>query len=489
MTEERVLPFDVVVVFSTSRFSRNMAESALYKAMLRKQGVTVQSVTEPIPEGEGDIAELMAQIAEKLLEFNANMTSLQIAKSTHEGQLRTTEKGFHGGGQAPYGYERVRVEDPDGNLDRDGNVKQYTTFEVIPEEAEVVRRIFRLYVQEAKSYRAIAHKFNEEGIQSPGGTTWAPSAVRTILFNENYTGCRVWNQTRRNKRKNRRTKVPKESNEWVRTPDAHERIVDQEMWEAVRKMAERRKEEREHAQKDDDRMTRSVYMLTGLLKCKECGANYVMSTRKNRGKVYRYYRCSSNANRGTCQNRRMVSMLRVERGVLNILSKRLMTKKMIDTVLREIENHTNRDHYSEADDPVSIDLRKRQKKVRKQSEHLTQAIMEGGQIQALVKQLAVCEARERALDTELAKRQKSLRPVALDKEITAEDIKKAIQGLGDALAGAEPHEKKELVNQQVKEIRIPREGDAVLVTEPDGLAYLLGVHKNGDPEGSRTPVS
>jgi len=39
--------------------------------------------------------------------------------------------------------------------------------------------------------------------------------------------------------------------------------------------------------------------------------------------------------------------------------------------------------------------------------------------------------------------------------------------------------------ENVKEIRIPREGDAVLVANPDGLARALGVHTFGDPEGSR----
>ena len=41
-------PFDYVIVYSTSRFSRDMTESALFKAMLRRRGVSVRSVTEPI---------------------------------------------------------------------------------------------------------------------------------------------------------------------------------------------------------------------------------------------------------------------------------------------------------------------------------------------------------------------------------------------------------------------------------------------------------
>ena len=43
--------------------------------------------------------------------------------------------------------------------------------------------------------------------------------------------------------------------------------------------------------------------------------------------------------------------------------------------------------------------------------------------------------------------------------------------------------------ENVKEVRIPPEGDADFVSAPDGFARLFGVHSNGDPEGSRTPVS
>ena len=148
----------------------------------------------------------------------------QIRQASFEGQRQVTQKGYHGGGKAPYGYKRVKVRDPAGKTDRNGRVVQYTTYEVVPKEAEIVQRIFTEYVG-GLGYKKIAHILNGERVPSPRDGSWDISGVRTILFNENYLGHRVWNQTRRNKKLQRGTKVPKPREDWVITENAHPAIV------------------------------------------------------------------------------------------------------------------------------------------------------------------------------------------------------------------------------------------------------------------------
>ena len=101
-------PFDVVVAWSTSRFGRNMDECAVNKAFLRKHGVEVQFVSQPLPEGH------VGKLIEKIFEWTDELQSIQIGEYAFQGQKQVTQKGFHGGGKAPYGYERVRVKDPEG---------------------------------------------------------------------------------------------------------------------------------------------------------------------------------------------------------------------------------------------------------------------------------------------------------------------------------------------------------------------------------------
>ena len=251
-----------------------MDEAAFTKAYLKKFGIRVVFVSQDIPDGH------IGKLIERIFEWNDEYNAIRIGQDAFEGQRQVTSRGYHGGGKAPYGYKRVRVDDPDGKTDKDGQVVQYTTYEVVPDEAEVVRRVFQMYA-DGFSYKKVAHALNPEGIRSPGGSTWDISAVRTILLNENYRGHRVWNQTRRNKKLQRGTKVAKPRSEWVISENAHEAIVDPELWDRVQA---RRGKIRVHMDgKGDATTARSLYLLTGTLKCDECGANYVMSKRSKNG--------------------------------------------------------------------------------------------------------------------------------------------------------------------------------------------------------------
>ena len=158
---------------------------------------------------------------------------------------------------------------------------EYVTYEVVEDQAEIVRRVFRMYAEGA-SYKKVAHALNTEGIRSPGGSTWDTSGVRTLLLNENYLGHRVWNQTRRNKKVQRGTKAPKPRREWVITKNSHLDIVDQDLWDAAQ---DRRNRMRRHVKKGKGwyNTGHAPHLLSGLLRCEKCGGNYVISWAKKLG--------------------------------------------------------------------------------------------------------------------------------------------------------------------------------------------------------------
>ncbi|MDP6779135.1 MAG: recombinase family protein [Candidatus Latescibacteria bacterium] len=192
-------PFDVVVAWSTSRFGRNQDEAIFNKIGLRRQGVDVKFVSQPVPDGH------MGTLIERIYEWKDEFDSIQIGEYAFEGQRQVTQKGFHGGGRAPYGYRLKRVPDPEGKRDKHGVAVEYVTFEVVEDEARVVRRIFEAYAQ-APGYKRIAEELNAEGVQSPSGSTWDTSGIRNVLLNETYLGKRVWNRNRRNKKVRRGTR-------------------------------------------------------------------------------------------------------------------------------------------------------------------------------------------------------------------------------------------------------------------------------------------
>jgi site-specific DNA recombinase len=96
------------------------------------------------------------------------------------------------GGNAPYGYKLVVLDD------KARNAKGYTTtLAEDPETSPVLKRIFRDYL-DGKSMRQIARELTDEKIPSPSGRdVWAVGSLSTILDNQNYTGWRIYGKQRK----------------------------------------------------------------------------------------------------------------------------------------------------------------------------------------------------------------------------------------------------------------------------------------------------
>ena len=454
-------PFDVVVTWSTSRFGRDQDEAIFHKISLRRQGVEVKFVSQPVPDGH------IGTLIERIYEWKDEFDSIQIGEYAFQGQKQVTQKGFHGGGKAPYGYRRVKVPDPGGKTDKDGKIVEHTTYEVVLEEAKVVKRIFGMYADGA-SCRKVALMFNEEGIPSPRASTWDPSGVRVILLNENYLGHRVWNQTRRNKKVQRGTKIPKPRDEWVIAENAHEAIVDRSLWEAVQK---RRGQTRKHVENGAGGYNtgHSPYFLSGLLKCEECGGNFTITGSKKRGGT-RYYRCGRHANRGksVCANNRLVRKDRIEGAAIKAVSEELLTVEVIESIVEEYKLAAS-ENRSSID---TQDLDRAIQQVDREITNLTASLKAVGPAQELVDEMKACQKRKAALEIERLEKAATA-SVELE-DIDLEEARAAIENLAEILEDATPEEKKALMRENVTEIQIPKNEEPLLVSDPEGLLTSLG---------------
>ena len=114
------------------------------------------------------------------------------------------------------------------------------TPEVVPEEAEIVRRIYSMYLQ-GKSTSAIAKELTKECIPSPAGKSkWATSTVQSILTNEKYKGDALLQKTftvdfLQKKIKKNEGEVPK-----YYVEHSHEAIIDPREFDLVQQEVERR---------------------------------------------------------------------------------------------------------------------------------------------------------------------------------------------------------------------------------------------------------
>ena len=457
-------PFDVVVTWSTSRFGRNQDEAIFNKISLRRQGVEVKFVSQPVPDGH------IGTLIERIYEWKDEFDSIQIGEYAFQGQKQVTQKGFHAGGKAPYGYRRVKVPDPGGKTDKDGKVVEYTTYEVVPERAEVVRRIFRMYA-EGFSYRKVAYAFNEEGLISPGGNTWDLSAVRTILNNENYRGNRVWNQTRRGRKQGRGTKVPKPRDEWVIAKNAHEAIVDEALWEAVQKRKAQMRKRIENGAGGYN-TGHAPYVLSGLLKCEECGGNFTITGARGGS---RYYRCGRYASRGktVCTNNRLIRQDQIEAAATKAVSEELLTVEVIESIVEEYR-------LAASETRSSIDTRDLDRTIQqvdREIANLTASLKAVGPADELVLEMKACQKRKAALKAE--RREKAATASVELEDIDLEEAKVAIENLTEVLEEATPEEKKALMRENVTEIRIPKNKEPLLVSNTEVLLSSLGCFFRG----------
>ena len=157
--------FEIVLVWKLDRFARNRYDSAVYKNRLRKNGVRVESVMEPISGGRPEDI-----IMEGLLESMAEYYSANLSENVKRGQRESILKGNWTGGQVPYGY---RVEDKKLIIREDA--------------AAVVREIYQRYA-DGEQQTEICKDLNERGLRTYAGCKFSKASLETMLKNRKYIG-------------------------------------------------------------------------------------------------------------------------------------------------------------------------------------------------------------------------------------------------------------------------------------------------------------
>ena len=335
---------------SISYWPRRWTGSAAIRPMwqpLYKQfkfaGVTIVTLA------EGEISELHVG-----LKGTINALFLKdLAMKAHRVLHSRMEKGKASGGLC-YGYRVVKTFDGNGEPIRGDR-------EIIPEEAEVVRRIFRESAS-GKSPKAIAVDLNKDGIPGPLGRAWGDTSIRGhrsrgtgIINNELYAGVLVWNRMHfiKDPSTGRRVSRTNPESEWIRTEVPHLRIVDDTLWKAVRARQERIAEvfgpnpanTREGRMKRLHLASRPISLLSGLLTCGHCGGKYGIVTTDRFG-------CLNQHRRGTCDNNRTITRDKIEARILSGLKERLVSSEAVAEAVRayaEEMNRLNRERRALAD--------------------------------------------------------------------------------------------------------------------------------------------
>jgi site-specific DNA recombinase len=317
-------PFDVILVDDTSRLSRNLAEAMQLKQQLEFAGIRLIAVSQGV-----DSADDQADVIWTVHGLVDSLFLKELAKKTHRGMEGLALRGLHTGGRC-YGYRSVPVE---------GGGARLTIYEP---EAAVVRRIFQM-TADGNSLKRIAKALNADEIRSPQPGTkkrydsWAPSAIREMIRRELYIGKIVWNKSKKIKvpGTNRRIRRPRPQSEWKTVVAPELRIISDELWAAVKKRIKWTNEQfaRNTAPGLVGRAPSSPYLLSGFLKCGECGANLVVV--KGRQRRHAAYGCPQHFSRGACRNSVCIRQDKIETMVFETLRDKFLSRDVLALIMTE----------------------------------------------------------------------------------------------------------------------------------------------------------
>ncbi|MCR9564661.1 recombinase family protein [Vibrio diabolicus] len=184
---ERIINADGVVVYSLSRFSRNLKNQLTAMEVLEKVGLVLQSVSESLPNDPTSFR-FMTNMLGMLHEHQSRENSAVVSDRLRD----TANKGFHTGGPRTFGYKSIPVEG-----DASKHRKQLV---IVSDEAEVVKLIYSLsdkgHNGKGLGVKAIAQYLNSKKITNDG-KVWNSKVIHKILTNTIYIGNKVFGKTKK----------------------------------------------------------------------------------------------------------------------------------------------------------------------------------------------------------------------------------------------------------------------------------------------------
>lgn len=258
--------FQLILVYRLDRFFRNNRALLTVTEELERYDVGIKSITEPF-----DTSNHLGKFILSLFGSLAQLERDTFMERSKMGRLRRAREGYYSGANpTKFGYRCTE--------DR----KQ---LEICPEEAEVVKLVFKWYCEADSSLVQVAKRLNKLGYKTRENGEWKGDGIHEMIRDPIYMGKWYANRYGRNgKRKPRK--------DWIEV--IVPAIVSENMFDAAQSLLVERRNY-------TTRNFKYQYLLQGLIKCGDCG-NPVKGTAdrqriKKAGKVYGpyfnlYYRCT-----------------------------------------------------------------------------------------------------------------------------------------------------------------------------------------------------
>lgn len=224
--------FDYVLIYDSSRFARNLEQSIVYKSLLKRNGVTLISITEPV------IDEDTSLITDALFGAMNEMYSRKLSKVVKRG-MEQKALGNEYFSCAPYGYSKPHKK----------------PLEIIEEEAQVIRLVYQKFLEDISPFK-IAQELNALNIKTKRGNKIDKRWVQKVLTNPTYKGYMRW----------------KTDDKVYYKKANHKSIIDEKTFNIVQEKYSNNEKRIKHKSRP---LEQHKHWLVGVLRCSSCNAVYV----------------------------------------------------------------------------------------------------------------------------------------------------------------------------------------------------------------------
>ncbi|MHB8512435.1 MAG: recombinase family protein [Actinomycetota bacterium] len=416
----------VLVVHKLDRLARNLEDHAAVRAMLRKAGVQLVSVTETLEDSAS--GKLVEGILASINEFYSANLSQEIRKGLNQ---KVSQGGWPG--LAPVGYRNVRTT----------VAGKRTHAELEPDDqAHLVVFAFEQFATGSYTLETLTKLITEKGLRNRNGGPVHKSMIHRVLRNPVYIGKIAWKD--------------------VLYDGHHEPLVSPELFAKVQAMLDA------HST-GGDRSWKHEHYLKGLFHCGECGSRLYYMVAKGR---FGYFHCvGRNTGRKPCSQSAYLPAAKLERGVANLYRKIVIppelearVERMLETELAEREQHRAQS---------ASFLSRRLRQLATEKDKLLRAYY------ADAIDVDTLKREQARISTETVAMEKELAGEGIRLEEMRAVIKTALRLAKNCVASyekASPEVRKQWNRAFFKNITI-KDGRMQRVTYEEPFAYLLGSHK------------
>lgn len=426
--------FDQLVVFNLDRIGRQ-TEALPYISLLNQLGIKIISVT----EGEIDGFNINNQLLTYIKLWQSQNESIKTSFRVKAGKQAKNERGGFNGGSPAYGYNYNKLT---------------KELEINQEEAEVVKKIYNLYM--SMGVTPIARKLEELEIKIRGNKSWSKATVASILKNPIYIGRQRFGYYVNNKRNKENIKLQPLNEKLI--------IIDDELWNKVQEIRCNRTTKRNSQTRD---LSKSDVLFSGFIYhicedgiSRKLYVDYCYRKNGNKDLMYKCAHCKKNKSKSQKVYGGKSLEPIIEEAIMNEID-----NLDLNNIRQMIEEYKNEDlkGINEKLSKCEVEVEKQHKLYNKAIEELEKIFIGESKLDTDVVNTMVNKAKNKIKELQYEKSQIEIEVANLEsKVVNSDNLFKKYKNFRTIYENADIKDKKLILGELVDRIIIDR-GNKIII--------------------------